>query len=168
MPLLPWIIFTVVIFKCCYVKPDATSYIRLPFLGRYISIQHVRINAYFMFRVTCCWNWKEIAILLTTFIWFFNLVKSLKIILHQTMKISNLAWQVSYSNVKYPRYKPTWPRRVQEVKAPKFLDTRHMKVVWSSLVLIFRGVDLSDASEKIPSDMTGDLSRDLPTSSAAP
>jgi hypothetical protein len=33
---------------------------------------------------------------------------------------------------KYPRYRPTWPRGVQEVKAPRFLDTRHMKVVRSS------------------------------------
>ena len=31
--------------------------------------------------------------------------------------------------VKYPRYGPTWPRGVQEVRAPRFLDTRHMKVV---------------------------------------
>ena len=38
--------------------------------------------------------------------------------------------------VKYPRYRPTWPRGVQEVKAPRFLDTRHMKVVRSSF---FRG-----------------------------
>ena len=76
---------------------------------------------------------------------------------------------------------PTWPRGVQEVKAPRFLDIRHMKVVRSSplrtgrlyphiLVLIFRGwvdpghMDLSDASEKIPSDTTGDRTRDLPTS----
>jgi hypothetical protein len=29
-------------------------------------------------------------------------------------------------------------------------------------------MDLSDASEKIPSDMTGDRSGDLPTSSAVP
>jgi hypothetical protein len=29
-------------------------------------------------------------------------------------------------------------------------------------------MDLSDASEKIPSDTTGDRSGDLPTSSAAP
>jgi hypothetical protein len=29
-------------------------------------------------------------------------------------------------------------------------------------------LDLSDASEKIPSDTTGDRSGDLPTSSAAP
>ena len=32
----------------------------------------------------------------------------------------------------YPRYRPTWPRGVQEVKAPRFLDTRHMKLVISS------------------------------------
>ena len=34
--------------------------------------------------------------------------------------------------VRYPRYRPTWPRGVQEVKAPRFLDTRHTKVVRSS------------------------------------
>ena len=32
----------------------------------------------------------------------------------------------------YPRYSPTWPRGVQEVKAPRFLATRHKKVVRSS------------------------------------
>ena len=32
----------------------------------------------------------------------------------------------------YPSYRPTWPRGDQEVKAPRFLDTRHMKVVRSS------------------------------------
>ena len=36
-----------------------------------------------------------------------------------------------YKKVKYPRYRPTWPRGVQEVKAPRFHDTRHMKVVRS-------------------------------------
>ena len=30
---------------------------------------------------------------------------------------------------KYSRYRPTWPRGDQEVKAPRFLDTRHVKVV---------------------------------------
>ena len=29
----------------------------------------------------------------------------------------------------YARYRPTWPRGVQEVKGPRFLDSRHMKVV---------------------------------------
>ena len=62
--------------------------------------------------------------------------------------------------------------RGQEVKAPRFHDTRHMKVVRNILVLIFRGwvdlghMDLSDASEKIPSDTTGDRFGDLPTRSA--
>ena len=32
-------------------------------------------------------------------------------------------------SVKYPRYRPTWPRGVQQVKAPRFHDTRHTKVV---------------------------------------
>ena len=36
------------------------------------------------------------------------------------------------SCLKYPRYRPTWPRRVQEVKAPRFLNTLHTKVVRSS------------------------------------
>jgi hypothetical protein len=35
-------------------------------------------------------------------------------------------------------------------------------------LLIFKKVELSDATEKIPSDSTGDRSRDLPTSSAVP
>ena len=50
----------------------------------------------------------------------------------------------------YHGYRPQWPRGVQEAKAPRFLDTRHMKVVRSSalpaaftprniLVLIFTG-----------------------------
>ena len=32
----------------------------------------------------------------------------------------------------YPSYRPTWPRGDQEFKAPRFLDTRHTKVVRSS------------------------------------
>ena len=74
------------------------------------------------------------------------------------------------------------------VNAPRFLDTRHMKVVWLSALRTgslypqeYPGthfvleaestpghMDLSDASEKFPIDTTGDRSRDLPTSSAAP
>ena len=38
----------------------------------------------------------------------------------------------SEAKKKYPRYRPTWPRGVQEVKAPRFLNTRHMKVIRSS------------------------------------
>ena len=71
------------------------------------------------------------------------------------------------------RYSPTWPRGYQQVKAPRFLDTRLMKVARSSplrtgrlyprniLVLIFRSwvnaghMDLSDASEKFPSARPG-------------
>ena len=34
--------------------------------------------------------------------------------------------------VKYPCYRPPWPRGAQEVKILRFLDTRHMKVVRSS------------------------------------
>ena len=70
--------------------------------------------------------------------------------------------------IKYPRYRPTWPRGVQEVKAPRFHDTRHMKVVRSSPLRTGRLVlmDLSEASEKIPSDTTGDRipvgGRDIP------
>ena len=88
--------------------------------------------------------------------------------------------------VKNSRYRPTWPRGVQEFKAPRFHDTRHMKVVRSSPLRTSRlytpgiswysfleaestpvHMDLSDTSVKIPIDTTGDRSRDLPTSSAA-
>jgi hypothetical protein len=53
-------------------------------------------------------------------------------------------------NIKYPRYRPRWPRGLEDFKAPRFIDTRHMNVVRSSphapapftprtiLVLIFR------------------------------
>jgi len=57
----------------------------------------------------------------------------------------------SIYKVKYPHYRPTWPRGYQEVKASRFLDTQHVKVVF-----IFRGwvdpghMDLSDASETFP------------------
>ena len=65
------------------------------------------------------------------------------------------------------------------LEGSRFHDTRHMKVVCLSPVRTGRlypqeypdtpgHMDLSDASEKIPSDTTGDRSRDLPTSSAAP
>jgi len=70
------------------MKPDTTSCIRLLFLGRYASIQHVRLNPYFMFSVTCSSIWKEIAVLLKACFWFFSLAKWLKIVLHQTMKVS--------------------------------------------------------------------------------
>jgi hypothetical protein len=79
----------------------------------------------------------------------------------------------------------------QEVEAPRFQDNRHMNVVRLSDLRIGRlypqGIswysfleetestpgymDLSDISGKkkrIPSDTTGDRSRDLPTSSVAP
>jgi hypothetical protein len=81
---------------------------------------------------------------------------------------------------KPPLSRPTWPIGVQEVKAPRFLDTRHMKVVrpplppgisWYSFLEAESTpghMKLSESSEKIPSDTTGDRSRDLPTSSAAP
>ena len=95
------------------------------------------------------------------------------------IELSMLRWLLvpssSGKKVKYPRYRPTWPRGVQEVKAPRFHDTRHTMVVRSSPPLpsgIFLEAestpDLSNASEKSPSDTTGDRSRDLPTSSAAP
>ena len=35
---------------------------------------------------------------------------------------------ITIRKVKYARYRPTWPRGVQEAKAPRFLDTRHTKV----------------------------------------
>ena len=88
--------------------------------------------------------------------------------------------------VSYPPYRPTWPRGVQEVRAPRFHDILHTKMVRSSPLRTGRlnpqeypgthileaestpgHMDLSDASEKVPSDTTGDRSRDLPTSSAA-
>ena len=34
-----------------------------------------------------------------------------------------------FSKIRYPLYRPTWPRGVQEVKAPRFLDNQYMKVV---------------------------------------
>ena len=44
-----------------------------------------------------------------------------------------LYWSLNNAvKAKYPRYRRTWPRGVLEVKAPRFLDTRHMKVVRSS------------------------------------
>ena len=45
---------------------------------------------------------------------------------------SSLPTNIAKVKVKYPRYRPTCPRGVQEVRAPRFLDTRHMKVVRSS------------------------------------
>ena len=44
--------------------------------------------------------------------------------------VDNIIFMVK--KVKYPRYRPTWPRGFQEVKAPRFHDTRHTKVVRSS------------------------------------
>ena len=38
------------------------------------------------------------------------------------------------TKVKYPHYRPTWLRGVQEVRAPRFHDTRHTKIVRSSLL----------------------------------
>jgi hypothetical protein len=85
-----------------------------------------------------------------------------------------LVWYIPYT----PHYRPTWPRGIQEVKAPRFLDTRHMKVVMSSPLRTGRlypqaestpgHINFSDASEKIPNDTTGERPRDLPTSSVEP
>jgi hypothetical protein len=75
-----------------------------------------------------------------------------------------------------------WPWGVREVKAPGYLDNRYIKVVRLSALRTGRlypqeypgthfdpgHLDLSDASEKTPSDTTGDRSGDLRTSSAAP
>ena len=88
--------------------------------------------------------------------------------------------------VKYPCHRPTWPKGVQEVKAPRFHDTRHTKVVRSSPLRTgclypqeYPGIHFLEAEstpgtwtcrmlqKKIPSDTTGDRSRDLPTSSSA-
>ena len=68
----------------------------------------------------------------------------------------------------------------QEVKTPRFLDTRHMKAIRSSTLRtgrLYPGTHFSEAEstwtcrvfrKQIPSDTTGDRSWDLPTSSAAP
>ena len=48
---------------------------------------------------------------------------------HACMHVYKYIYIYTY---KYPRYRPTWPRGVQEVKSPRFLDTRRMKVVRSS------------------------------------
>ena len=70
---------------------------------------------------------------------------------------------------RYPVTDLRGPRGVQEVKTARFLDTRHMKVVRSSpRPPLPSGISwyLPETSGKIPSDRTGDRSRDLPTSSA--
>jgi hypothetical protein len=66
------------------------------------------------------------------------------------------------------------------ILTPGFLDNRHIKVVRLSALRTgrlyplecpgthFERLSRPQASEKIPSDMTGDRSGDLPTSSAAP
>ena len=45
---------------------------------------------------------------------------------------TDMTYQVGKGKGKVSRYRPTWPRRFQDVKAPRFLDTRPMKVVRSS------------------------------------
>jgi hypothetical protein len=85
--------------------------------------------------------------------------------------------------VKYPRYSPTWPRGAQEVKAPRFLDTRHHEggkivaptyrpplppeIFWYSFLYAKSSPDTWTCrilrKKKIPSDMTGDRSGDFPT-----
>jgi hypothetical protein len=87
---------------------------------------------------------------------------------------------------KLSRYRPEQAHGDPVGKAPDFLDVRHMKVVGRqpyapagftprSILYSFLEAEstpghmvLSLASEKIPSDSTGDRSRDLPTSSAQP
>ena len=67
-----------------------------------------------------------------------------------TLKREDSFWLISTLKVVYlficlnPRYRPTWPRGVQEVKASRFLNTRHPYVPAAFtpsnvLVLIFRG-----------------------------
>ena len=46
-------------------------------------------------------------------------------LIHDEGRASDVKPQITNSKVKYPRYRPTWPRAVQEVKAPRFLDTQH-------------------------------------------
>ena len=60
-----------------------------------------------------------------------------------TSALDKAKWSTSRFNpgvrkVKYPRYRPMWTRGVQQVKAPRFHDTRHMKMVRSSPVLTGR------------------------------
>ena len=80
----------------------------------------------------------------------------------------------------YTPYRPTWPRGVQQVKAPRFLDTRHMKVVRPPLLPGISWYSFLEAEstpgtwtcrmlrKKIPRDTTGDRSRDLPINNATP
>ena len=39
-----------------------------------------------------------------------------------------LLYELFTMEVRYGRYRPTWPRGAWEVKAPRFIDTRHIKV----------------------------------------
>jgi hypothetical protein len=83
--------------------------------------------------------------------------------------------------------RPRWPKGFQEVKAPDFLDFRHYEggkvvtlthrpsftpeVYWYSFLKAESTLGHmvpSVATEKIPSDSTGDRSRDPPTGSAVP
>ena len=82
--------------------------------------------------------------------------------------------------VKYPRYRPTWPRAVQEVKAPRFRHSAHEggKIVTPthrpplppviSSYSFLEAHGLVGCFGKTPSNTTGDRSRDIPTGSAAP
>jgi len=90
--------------------------------------------------------------------------------------------------VKVIRNRPRWPKGFREVKAPDFLDVRHYEGGRSSAIhtgrlyprrnpwYSFSGADSTPvymvtsggSTEKIPSDTTGNRSRDLPTSSGVP
>jgi hypothetical protein len=71
--------------------------------------------------------------------------------------------------VKVSRDRPRWPKEFRWVKAPDFLDFRHYeggKVV--SWYTFLEAESTPGHTEKIPSDTTGDRSRDPPTRSAVP
>ena len=58
-----------------------------------------------------------------------------------TVALRNLANSVeaSWNCTDLSCYRPTWPRGVQEVKAPRFLDLAHPAAFNPILILIFRG-----------------------------
>jgi hypothetical protein len=89
--------------------------------------------------------------------------------------------------VKLSRDTPRWPKGFREVKAPDFLDFRHYKggkivtlrhrpslppgVSWYSFLEAESSPGYlvpSEATENIPSDTTGNRSRDPPINSAVP
>ena len=74
--------------------------------------------------------------------------------------------------VRYPLYRPRGSQiSGHSVVTPTHRPPLPSRISWCSFLEAESTpghMDLSDASENIPSDTTGDRSRDLPTSSAAP